>query len=279
MKSNDSGLPIEQFIQALTTQLDNAQSAMAVKANNLNLPLTFAVKDIKLDLRTHILFEQSEVRIRPAAPGDKEASMLSLALTTITRPLIDENARAIPVDVDEPSIKEAVGEDLTDEEQKRLEWAGVRTISQLRRLQETGGDREVERVANLPVDRLRRALTRAARPMVNTVIPYSSSERGDKDPAPLLRIQGRNLMRGGPPRVTIAGKPVSIVRATEQEVIVAPLAHQLSGNLVVETENGEQAEAAFDARPHWVDSSVIGMQTSTREAKLDAGEDDPGDSV
>jgi len=54
MSDAKGGVPIEQFIQALTTQLDRAQNAMALKAENLDLPLTFAVKDLSLDLRTHV---------------------------------------------------------------------------------------------------------------------------------------------------------------------------------------------------------------------------------
>src|SRR5690349_20895357 len=106
MNGNDSGLPIEQFIQALTTQLDHAQSAMAVKARNLNLPLTFALKDIALDLRAHVDVVRSEVRIRPAGAADTNASTIRLALTTITRPMIEENATVTPVDPDEPSLKD-----------------------------------------------------------------------------------------------------------------------------------------------------------------------------
>src|SRR6185503_8238134 len=120
MSNGDQGVPIEQFIQALQTQLDRAQTAMAIKAENLDLPLTFAVKDLSLDLRTHVEVVRSEVRIRPAGPGDRDASMLHLALTTITRPMIKENAKPMSLERDdEPTLKEAVGDQLSDEEQKR----------------------------------------------------------------------------------------------------------------------------------------------------------------
>src|SRR5436190_1029531 len=52
----NAALPLEHFIQAVQRQLDNAQTAMAVKARNLNLPLTFAIKDITLDLRAQVEF-------------------------------------------------------------------------------------------------------------------------------------------------------------------------------------------------------------------------------
>ena len=48
--TTDVALPLEHFIQAVQSQLDNAQTAMAMKARNLNLPLTFAIKDITLEV-------------------------------------------------------------------------------------------------------------------------------------------------------------------------------------------------------------------------------------
>lgn len=248
MSNGDAGVPIEQFIQALQTQLDRAQSAMALKAENLDLPLTFAVKDLSLDLRTHIEVVRSEVRIRPAGPGEKDASTLHLALTTITRPMIKENAKPLSIDTDEPSLKEAVGDGLTDEEQKRLEWAGIHTVSQLRRLSGSGAGKEVERVADLPVDRLRQALARASRPFMSRIEPVPQ-ESGEEVGTPLLRIRGRNFLGERPTRVSIGGQPVSVLKASEHELLIAPMAHQFAGTLAVETGPDGKAEMAFDLEP------------------------------
>ena len=248
--TGDSGLPIEQFIQALTTQLDHAQSAMAVKAKNLNLPLTFALKDLALDLRAHVEVVKSEVRIRPAAAGDDNASTIRLALTTITRPMIEENATVMPIDPEGPSLKEVVGDDFTDEDRKKLEWAGVQTVAQLRHLQETGGDRTIERVTNLPVERLRRALQRATLPSISHVLPQTLDD-GTPGQQTLLSVRGARLVQGKPPRVTIGGEPVGIIRADDSEILLAPHAGQMSGDLVVETQPGSAATVAFDLHQHW----------------------------
>ena len=250
MSSGDTSVPIEQFIQALQTQLDRAQSAMAVKAENLDLPLTFAVKDFSLDLRTHVEVVKSEVRIRPAGPADKDASTLHLALTTITRPMIKENAKALSLDPDdEPSLKEAVGDQLTDEEQKRLEWAGVHTVSQLRRLAGSGAGKEVERVADLPVDRLRQALARASRPFMARIDPLPPAQEDAAGAPPLLRIRGRNLLGARPPRVSIGGQAVNVVKASDRELLIAPMAHQFAGTLSIETGPDSSAEMSFDLQP------------------------------
>ena len=47
----DAGIPFDLFIQSLTEQLDKAQASMAIKARLGKLPLTFAVKEVSLDLR------------------------------------------------------------------------------------------------------------------------------------------------------------------------------------------------------------------------------------
>ena len=41
--------------EAVQSQLDKARTAMTLKAHNLNMPLTFAIKDVTLDLLAHVV--------------------------------------------------------------------------------------------------------------------------------------------------------------------------------------------------------------------------------
>jgi hypothetical protein len=242
MNERDAGLPVEVFIQALTTQLDRAQEAMAVKARNRGLPLTFAVKDVSLELRTHVDFVGSAVRIRPAGAGDTAASVLHLDLTTITEPTIVENTPRTAVEPGAPSLREVFGDEISEDEQRRLEWAGITNVAQLRELERTGTEAVVERVAQLPVERLRRALARAAQPRVRRVLPVAPTDDG-----PLLRIDGENLVRTGPPAVRIQGEPAAVVEAGDSSLLVRPpAAAQLGGVLVVETGPDTRAEFSLD---------------------------------
>jgi len=59
-------VPFDVFIQALTLQLDKAQAAMAMKARVARLPLTFAVKDVSLDLRAFVRMINDEMWVRPS---------------------------------------------------------------------------------------------------------------------------------------------------------------------------------------------------------------------
>lgn len=247
MNGSDGAVPIEDFVQALQAQLDRAQRAMAIKAKNLNLPLTFAVKDIAIDLRTHVEVIKNQVRVRPAGPTDHDASLLHLTLTTVTRPMIEENAFAM--DATEERIDEV--KEIPEEDKRKLEWAGLQTVRQLKQLHDQEGAASIGRMADLPIDRLRKALQKVSQPMVTRV----DAEEGETPTQKLLRIRGENLMRRQAPRVQIEGEPVSVLQANEREVLVAPKAHQLSGVLTIETEPNFATQTAFDLRSALADES------------------------
>jgi hypothetical protein len=241
MTSPEGAVPIEDFVQALQAQLDRAQRAMHTKARNLNLPLTFALKDISIDLRTHVEVVKNQVRVRPAGAGDHDASVLHLTLTTVTRPMIEENAFAM--DTSEERIDEV--QDIPEEDRRKLEWAGLQTVRQLKEMHDESGEASIGRMANLPIDRLRKALQKMSQPLVSRV----ETEQGEDPAQQLLRIRGQNLMRSRAPKVEIEGMPVSVLQANDREVLIAPLAHQFGGILTIETEPNYTAQAAFDLRP------------------------------
>lgn len=218
------GLPIEEFIQALSSQLDRAQAALAVKAK-FGLPLTFAVKDISIDLRAHVSVNQSRVLITPAGPNDPGGSIIHLALTSITRPMIQENT--LDLEPNEPTLQEVLGEEISDEERRRLEWAGIRTVSQLRELERQNSENVIEQVAQIPALRLRAALHRASQPRVNNI-----QRNGEQ-----LRIEGRNLRRDVRPQVRIGGQPVRVLSSNDREIVIEP-PQILSGTLAIETGPG-----------------------------------------
>lgn len=233
--NREATLRLEDFIQAVQSQLDNAQAAMAIKARNLNLALTFAIKDINLDLRAHVEFADSEIRIRPAAAGEKEASIFHIVFTAITRPAIEENAITLGDDDPDDQSLDELGEDLTTDERKRLEWAGVRTVKQFQNAQEKSSVATIGRVTNLPVERLRKALERASTPLVQRVEPVRPEPGALPGGPQLIRVTGRNLVRGTTlPQVKIGRRPVSILKSSPNELLLAPGDDQWVGELAVE---------------------------------------------
>jgi hypothetical protein len=252
MSDQSAALPLENFIQAVQSQLDKAQSAMAMKARNLNLPLTFAIKDITLDLRAHVEFSRNEIRIRPAGANDTQASLFHLVFAAITRPMIEENATALADDPNDRQIGDLQDGSLTEENRRQLEWIGVRTVDKLKELDATGGVSAIGRVTGLPVDRLRQALARASAPVVDHVLPVARDPGGDPAHPPLLRVRGHNLLGGNgnggalAPRVLLGGQAMAVVRATERELLLAPEPHQWAGELQVTPSSGLATSLSFD---------------------------------
>jgi hypothetical protein len=241
-----SAVALEDFIQAVQSQLDTAQARMTLKAQNDHLPLTFAIRDISMDLKAHVEMQRGEVRIRPAGPADSDASVLHLVFTAITKPMIEENAVQLAVESKEDVPLDELGDTLDEEERRRLEWIGVRTVAKLDEIQKRGLGRSVGRITNLPVDKLEHVLARASRPMVDDIEAEEGGRPGD-ELRQHLRVRGRNLLRGGaPPAVSIAGKPVSVVRASERELVLAPALDQFAGQMSLAHDRRATTELWFD---------------------------------
>ena len=233
----DAGVPFDLFIQALTEQLDKAQAGMAIKARLGQLPLTFAVKEVSLDLRAFVQILDDDIYLRPAGPGESEASSIKLQLTTITKPMIEENA--VDYSAEEPkfSLREALGDHISQDEQRSLERIGVRTVQQLNELKEQAGADVIARLSRMPVNRLQQALMRAAAPRVTRV------ERMGANGAGVGRVQlsAPGLRPDRLPRVRSAGQSVAVVGADQGQIVLAPLASQLGCEAEVDFGDGQVA--------------------------------------
>ncbi|TZF89722.1 hypothetical protein [Cognatilysobacter lacus] len=229
----ESGVPFDLFIQALTEQLDKAQASMAIKARVARMPLTFAVKDVSIDLRAFVQMVDDEVFLRPAGPGESEASTVRLALTTITKAMVEENAVDFKAEDPKFNLKEALGDGISDDEQRRLERIGVRTITQLNELKATAGADVIARLSRMPVNRLQQAMLRAAAPRVTRV---DRSGDGDR-----VHLNAPGLRSGRLPVVRAAGSAVPVVAARDGEIVLAPMAMQLGCEAEVDFGDGESA--------------------------------------
>ncbi|MGN6153613.1 MAG: hypothetical protein ACTHOH_16650 [Lysobacteraceae bacterium] len=244
----DAGIPFDLFIQSLTEQLDKAQASMAIKARLGKLPLTFAVKEVSLDLRAFVQLVDDDVYLRPAGPGETEASSIKLQLTTITKPMIDENAVDYAAEDPKFSLREALGDQISDEEQRRLERIGVRTVQQLNELKEKAGTDVIARLSRMPVNRLQQALMRAAAPRVTKV------DHGDgADAQKRVHLAAPGLRPGRLPLVRAAGQSVPVVAAQDDGIVLAPMAMQLGHEAEVDFGDGRVArvELSEGRLGHW----------------------------
>ena len=245
----NAGIPFDLFISSLTEQLDKAQAAMAIKARLGKLPLTFAVKEVSLDLRAFVQILEDDIYLRPAGPGETEASSIKLQLTTITKPMIDENSVDYSTEDPKFSLKEALGDQISDDEQRKLERIGVRTVQQLNELKEKAGTDVIARLSRMPVNRLQQALMRAAAPRV-TKVERGNDATGD---AGRVHLAAPGLRPGRLPLVRAAGIGVPVVAAEDGGIVLAPLATQLGCEAEVDFGEGRIArvELSEGRLGHW----------------------------
>lgn len=248
MADLEGALPLEDLLNAISSQLDRAQTALSLKSQSTSL--TFAVKELTLDLRTVVDIQDAALMIRPALPGEVGVSLLKLSFTTVTRPMLEEHA--VEMQAGEPAIADAV-EGLSDAEVRRLEWIGVRNLNDLRAARDKGGNANITRLSRLPADRLKQALSLAGERRVNHIssIPMSPDTVQALDPATRLRLRvnGRNLARGGrKPVARIDGRQAEVLQAGDNTLIVAGPDIPLAGALTLEWPDGQTLEQTFDTQ-------------------------------
>lgn len=259
----ESGFLVEEFIDAITTQLDRVQDTLRLKA--VNRPLTYALKDLNLDLKVFIdMDNQGHVRFRSAGANDAGASVVHFGFTTITKPMIEENTismtAARSASLDELGLK--------PEEQRRLARMGVSNLAQLQKLGSSAGVGTVARLADVPLDRIRQALLQGA-PAVHSVQPAVKSPPGTKpvtlpSPAfvqprtPTLRLPagsrrmtlfGKNLMdEEAPPRITLNDEPLAVREHDHDRIVVELPDNARPGTLALALGEGDpiRYELAID---------------------------------
>jgi len=228
--TGDGGFLVEDFLDAVTAQLDRTQDALAAKARVR--PLMFALRTFSIDLQVFVSMDASgNVRLRSSAPGEIGASTLKIDFTTITRPMVEENTVSLAM-AQAPTLGEA---GLKPEEELALRRVGVQNVAQLQALRASGaGVDGISRMTSglVPADRLRAAL-RLGRPMVANVVPLPAAGPAPA-PAPaapetpasppeivhiprgtrLLRFNGSNMLAGpATPVVRLDGRPLEHAQA------------------------------------------------------------------
>lgn len=260
----NAGVPFDVLIQALTDQLDKAQASMALKARVGKLPMTFAVKDVSLDLRAFVQLVDDDVFLRPAGPGDAGASSIKLALTTITRPMIEENAMNFQAEDPKFSLREALADQINEQDQRSLERIGVRSIAQLNELRQAAGADVVARLARMPVNRLQQAMLAASAPRITRVerepvvvapptpVP-TRAPAATKAPVKAtlprparLTVAAPVLRAGVLPKIRAGGTPVPIVQALDGELVLQPLAHQMGTVAELDFGDGQVASMRLE---------------------------------
>jgi hypothetical protein len=279
--TGDGGFLVDEFLDAVTSQLDRTQDALAAKGRVR--PLVFALRNFRIQLQVFVsMGDDGNLRLRSAAPGETGSSTLDLEFTTITRAMIEENTISLAM-AQAPSLQE-VG--LKREDAQQLERLGIRTVAQLQELRASGAGLDgIARLTSgaVPADRLRAAL-HAGRPQVFQVVPEplvqvpqpAAAPPAAGPPAPpapepavlhippgtrRLQLAGRNLLgTGTPPLVRLGGTPL-VPAASEDDRLVVELPHgHVGGALEVELGDGERLHYDVRIQHHPENGSADGEE-------------------
>jgi hypothetical protein len=220
--SSEGSFLVEDFINAITTQLDRVQDSLRLKA--INRPLTYALKDISLDLNVFVEVDtQGNVKFRSSRPNEEGASTIKLGFTTITKPMIEENTVSLAMS-SSPHLEEL---GLGDDERKQLENLGVRNAAQLQKLgKQTGGSTTISRLTGIPIDRLKKALS-LGKPNITNVSPAIPNNNQPPINVPPKQTNQPPIVRPKPPIVkVIVPQPIKTappIPRIEQPIIKVPL--------------------------------------------------------
>lgn len=140
---------LQAFVDSLVVELDKTRDTLAIKG--LNQPMSYAVKDISLDLHLFPEFDGSIVRFVSAKPGETSASKLSIDLGSITDRQIRQTTKEPPT-AEDVSIDEI---DEIDEDTKQdLRKIGVSTVKDIEDLEKQAVN--VDRLPQLKKHQMKR---------------------------------------------------------------------------------------------------------------------------
>jgi hypothetical protein len=237
--AGDSQFAVEDFLEAITAQLDRTQDALRMKA--VNRPLTYAIRDFSIELKVFVdLGADGKVYFRPSASGDSGASSVSIGFTTVNRTMIDENTVSLAA-TKSPTLEEL---GLDDDERRRLERLGVRNAAQLEQLGRMTSDDTVARFSGLPVNRLRQAMAQG-QPAVQTVEPVVGEPAVAAPPVMLPR--GTRRVRLGGPRLAEAAAGATL---HGRALSVQPVEGGVEVLLDDTGDDPEDGELRLDLGPH-----------------------------
>jgi len=188
---------LESFIDSLVVELDQARETLAIKS--VNRPLSYAVKDLSLDLQIFPTFEGGDVRFRTAEPGQEGSSMITLQLASITDQQIRATSKA-PPGRDDVSIKDS---QIDPETQRELKKMGLRSINDIEKLEERNIDLQSASGGAVDYTKLSNMIQQARRGKTPPKVRSASVEATPD--GPILRVLGDNLC------VTETHEPVAVV--------------------------------------------------------------------
>jgi hypothetical protein len=178
---------LESFLDSLIIELDKARETLAVKA--VNKPLTYAVKDVNLEMQLFPRYDGRKVEFVTAEPGQTGASKIAIQLGSITDQQIRQTTQK-PSGKDDVDIE--VIEDIDEDTKQSLRKIGVTSVQDLANIEEKNIDLKKVTKQSVNYKKLAGMIQKAKRSQVPPRLQRASlsmSQSGE----PRLYLEGKNL--------------------------------------------------------------------------------------
>ena len=184
--ANNRSWNLESFLDSLIIELDKARETLAVKA--INKPLTYAVKDVSLEMQLFPSYDGEKVKFITAQPGETGASKIAIQLASITDQQVRKTTKE-PITKDDLSLDGV--EEIDEDVKQSLRKIGVTSVNDLAEIERNNVDLEKVSDRKINYTKLAGLLKKARRgQMPPSVRGASFSYEGQ---TPVLVIDGENL--------------------------------------------------------------------------------------
>lgn len=209
---------LENFLDSLIGELDEAQDTLALKG--INRKLTYAVKDLALELQLFPVYNGDTVLFATARPGETGASKVSIQLGSITDRQIRETTRD-PISREDVAVDQV--DDIDLDTKRTLKRIGVKSVKDIERMEERNVDLSKAGGKKLNYGSLAAAIARARRSRSAPAVSNFSLERSDSGFT--LSLSGANLEAYGQdadfPLAVINHKPAKVIGASSDSISLA----------------------------------------------------------
>ncbi|MFZ6012342.1 MAG: hypothetical protein ACOYXT_18510 [Bacteroidota bacterium] len=120
---------LQSFVDTLVFELDKARQTLSFKG--VNHPLTYAVKDLSVELQVFPDYDGDEIKFTTARAGQDGSSKIAFQLGSITDRQIRETSKP-PLDEEDVPIESL---ELDDEVKKDLKKIGIDSVKDIQRIE------------------------------------------------------------------------------------------------------------------------------------------------
>jgi hypothetical protein len=202
---------LENFLDSLIGELDEAQDTLALKG--INRKLTYTVKDLALELQLFPVYNGDTVMFATARPGETGASKVNIQLGSITDRQIRETTRE-PIGKDDVSVDEV--QNLDPEAKKSLKRIGVKSMKDIERMEQKDVDISKAGGGKLDYGNLAKAIAQSRRDRNRPAVGSFSLQKSDQGLT--LSLLGANLHAQGGQEQDF---PIAIVNRKQAKVVEA----------------------------------------------------------